>query len=295
LHTPVLLNEVIEYLKPEPGDVVVDATLGCAGHAEAVLTKISPGGSLIGVDQDEEALHCAEERLKKFSASSYRVVKANFGDLDKVLGNLNVTKVDGMIFDLGVSSLELDDATRGFSLQKDGPLDMRMDRSGDLTAYDVVNRYPEDKLVEIIRSYGEERHARIIASTLVRARRSHKISGTAELAGLIERTIGRYYRKYRIHSATRTFQAIRIEVNRELERLTAALSMIPDLLAIGGRACIISFHSLEDRIVKNQFRDYAHAGRMKILTKKPVTPAGAECSLNPRARSAKLRAAEIIG
>lgn len=299
MHTPVLLQEVIEHLNLKQGDVILDATLGCGGHAQAVLEKIVPGGSLIGVDQDEEALHHAESRLSIVGASSYRVpvvrfVKGNFSDVDNILAKFEVGSVNGMVMDLGVSSVQLDNATRGFSIAHDGPLDMRMDRSAQLTAYDVVNRYPEERLAEIIKEYGEERHARSIAARIVAQRKVNRIASTAALAGLVASTVGRHYRGLRIHPATRTFQAIRIEVNQELEKLAATLKKIPDLLIQGGRVCIISFHSLEDRIVKYQFRTFAKNGVMKIITKKPIVASRAECMSNPRSRSAKLRVAERI-
>ncbi|MDD5438584.1 MAG: 16S rRNA (cytosine(1402)-N(4))-methyltransferase RsmH [Candidatus Omnitrophica bacterium] len=294
-HTPVLLDEVIEYLKPRRGNIILDATVGCGGHAEALLRNIVPGGSLIGVDQDEEALHYADELLKRSYASSYVVVKGNFSDIDRILGGRGIRAVNGMLFDLGVSSLQLDNAGRGFSIMKNGPLDMRMDRSRALTAYDVVNRYSEDALMAMIRDLGEERHARRIASFIVRQRKTGPITTTDELADLIRKAVGVWYRSQKIHPATRTFQAVRIEVNNELDMLRRTLEKIPLFLQRGGRACVISFHSLEDRIVKHAFRGLAATGAFTVITRKPITPGRAECITNPRSRSAKLRVIEAAG
>lgn len=295
MHKTVLLNEVIRYLNPKKGDVVLDGTLGGGGHAVEILNRVSPSGLVIGIDQDEEALKFSEERLKNTGLSSYKLVKDNFKNIDLVLRKIGVDKINGAVFDLGVSSLHLDEASRGFSMANDGPLDMRMDRGAYLTAYEVVNKYSEKDLFNIIKTFGEERYASRITNRIAETRKKKKIETTSELAELIKTTIGHKYMKYKIHPATRTFQAIRMEVNNELGVIN---ELCPKLLAVlknGAKMCFISFHSLEDRIIKNFFRDNAREGKVKILTKKPITASVEEVLSNPRSRSAKLRAAEYIG
>lgn len=283
-HIPVLVKEVIENLNPSPGKVYVDGTIGGGGHAREVLKKILPGGRLIGIDLDDEALKVAEENLGDFS-EGLTLIKGNYSNLEKILQGLAIEKVDGILLDLGLSSFQLG-AGRGFSFNDMGPLDMRMDRTMELTAADIVNKFPEDRLAEIIWKYGEERMAKRIARSIVKAR---PIESARDLAQLIIRLYPKGPK--RIHPATKTFQALRIFVNDELNSLTKALEDGARILNPGGRFCVISFHSLEDRIVKDNFR---HLEGLKVLTKKPITPGPEEIMRNPRARSARLRVAEAI-
>ena len=295
MHKPVLAKEVLEYLRPQRGEIIMDATLGGTGHAGLIIEKISPGGMLIGIDKDEDAIRAAKGKLEDIDASSYILEKADFRDFDSVLRRHNIEKINGALFDLGVSSFQLDDAEKGFSFNNDGPLDMRMNKGDRLTAQYVVNKYPEHKLFEIIKTFGEERYARRIARSIVGIRKKEPFRTTTELADAVKRAVGYKYGRSRIHPATRTFQAIRIEVNSELDALKEALEKLPQFLKAGARVCVISFHSLEDRIVKNFFRDRSKEGLFRIVTKKPVTGSYEEVFDNPRARSAKLRAAEFTG
>lgn len=287
-HIPVMLNELMEYLRPEEGKTILDCTVGGGGHAEATLKVIGPQGRLIGIDQDSEALKIAQRRLRNFANVS--LIQANFRNIDTVVKVAGIAKVDGIMFDVGVSSLHLDSAERGFSIRHNGPLDMRMDRGMKFSAFDIVNSMPETELAEIFKKYGEERWHRRIARAIARERKKTRIADTAQLAALIVKTVP--YRYSRIHPATRAFQALRITVNDELEALREALTKCMDLLSPGGRICVISFHSLEDRIVKEQFRKLSGEGQLRLVTKKPVVPAEQEIAQNPRARSAKLRAGE---
>ncbi len=295
MHISVLSNEVVAFLNPEKGDVIVDATLGEGGHAGKILDKILPGGLLVGVDQDRQMLDIAHGNLEKFGRENFRLVKANFVDLDKVLKDLGVSKIDGIVFDLGICSYHLDTAERGFSIAKDAPLDMRMDLSGTLTARDVVNRYPEAELARIIKEYGEERFSRRIAGRIAEVRRTKKIETTSELAAIVAQAVGGRKGWMRTHPATRTFQAIRIEVNMELEIIEPAIEKALEAMNPGARVCVISFHSLEDRIVKNLFKKHSFDRSLNIITKKPVTPGDEEFQNNRRSRSAKLRVAEKAG
>ena len=289
-HIPVMRQELIRYLDLDKGRTVLDCTLGCAGHAEALLRELGPGGKLVGIEQDRDALDAAKERLKRFN--NCILIQANFRDIDIILAKLKIDKVDGIIFDLGVSSLQLDSAARGFSIKLDAPLDMRMDRNLRLSAFDLVNFLPQEGLSDILRKYGEERWHNRIARAILRERKKALIVGTHQLAELIKRATPARYSK--IHPATRTFQALRIAVNDELEALREALNKSLDFIRSGARICVISFHSLEDRIVKLEFRNFAKQGKLRIITKKPLTPSYEEISTNPRARSAKLRVAERI-
>lgn len=293
LHKPVMLEEVIHYLNLKPGKLIIDATIGTGGHAEEIIKRIIPGGGLIGIDRDEESLHIAQERLKSY-VDHCAFVYANFADLDSVLANLGIEKADGILFDLGVSSFQLQNPARGFSFQLEGPLDMRMDRNSYICAYDLVNNLNEEELSALLWNFGEERWHGRIARFLVRERQKRPVTTTTELAQIVLRCIpSRYrFRHYRIHPATRTFQAIRIAVNRELEILETALNKAILILGKGSRICVISFHSLEDRIVKFAFRKAEEEGLVKIITFKPLTPTSSEISLNPASRSAKLRVAE---
>ncbi|HID55575.1 TPA: 16S rRNA (cytosine(1402)-N(4))-methyltransferase RsmH [Candidatus Poribacteria bacterium] len=287
-HIPVLLDEVMCLLNPKDGGIYVDCTLGAGGHAERILQLSSPGGRLIGIDLDSEAISIARERLKRFG-DRVSFVHANFADLDDILRSLGLEGVDGVLMDLGVSWIQLSDPKRGFSFRMEAPLDMRMDRRAPLTAYEVVNTKSERELREIFRKYGEERWAGRIARRIVRCRERSPILTTKQLARIVESAVTR---RGRIHPATRVFQALRIYVNGELDNLERGLDSAIRWLKPGGRICVISFHSLEDRIVKWKFRGMkAH---LRIITPKPITPGGEEVKENPRSRSAKLRAAEAI-
>jgi 16S rRNA (cytosine1402-N4)-methyltransferase len=284
LHEPVLVAEVVNLLSE--AHVVLDQTLGSGGHAEALLD--AGVDRVVGVDRDPEALRVAGERLARFG-DRFASVRARFSEVFRIAAEAGVRAVDGVLYDLGISSLHLDRPERGFSYRAGGPLDMRMGPEG-ATAADVVNGYPEEDLVRVLREYGEERHARRIARAIVRARGRKPLETTAELTAVVAAAVPR--RRGGAHPARRTFQAIRIEVNRELEELGASLPQAAELLAPGGRLVAISYHSLEDRIVKRFLAGEEQAGRMRLLTRKPVRPGSKEADRNPRARSAKLRCAE---
>ena len=294
-HTPVMLREVLEYLDLKPGKIIVDATLGTAGHSENILERILPGGGLIGIDRDEESLLIARERLSKFGSAA-KFIHGNFVDLDTLLENLKISKIDGALFDLGISTIQLQDSGRGFSFQNEGPLDMRMDKDSYVSAYDLVNNLNEEELSTLLWNFGEERWHSRIARILVQEREKHPIATTLELADIVSRSIpSRYrHRHYRIHPATRTFQAVRIAVNRELEILEAAVNKAIAILNKKARICVISFHSLEDRVIKFAFRKAEADGLINIITPKPLTPAQSEVVANPASRSSKLRVAERI-
>ncbi len=306
LHEPVLLAEVLHYLSLQTGTTVVDCTLGGAGHADALLNVIGPEGFLLGIDQDDEALAIAKQRLARFSQQT-RFVKGNFGDLDRILSDTGLTLVDGVLYDLGVSSYQFDRPQRGFSYRFDAPLDMRMDLSQRLTAQEVVSKYSEAELAKMIRDYGEEQWAKRIARFIVQARARKPILTTFELVAEIKDAIPASARRKGPHPARRTFQALRIEVNRELERLEPSFQSAVSRLRPGGRIVIISYHSLEDRIAKRVLADLAkgcvcppelpicECGRkpqVEVLTKRAVRPTEEEITRNPRAESARLRAAE---
>lgn len=288
-----MLKEVLEYLNVRQGDIVLDATLGGGGHAHALLERVSPGGRLLGIDADRDALTRAGERLRDFDGS-FMLVRGNFRDVDTIAAREGVGHLDAALFDVGVSSYQLDNAARGFSIKADGPLDMRMDADGRIRARDIVNKYTEETLSDIIKMFGEERFHRRIAGAIVDARRQKPIETTAELAAVIHRAVGRRYERRGIDPATRTFQALRIAVNDELDALREGLQKAIGLLREGGRIAVISFHSLEDRIAKHLFRESAKNGIVRVITKKPVTPSQVEVVENLRARSAKLRVAERI-
>ena len=291
-HKSVLLNEVLQWLDPKPGQTIVDGTLGRAGHASEILRMVSPKGRLLGFDKDPEALDESKKILEDFG-DRIMLFKEDFKNIPLKLESLG-QKADAMLLDLGVSSPQLDNAERGFSFKAQGPLDMRMDPSNSLTAKEVVNSYPKKDLADIFWKYGEERFSRRIAEKIAEVRESRRINTTSELESIIWQSVPASYRHGRIHPATRVFQAIRIEVNKEIEALELFLLRALDVLSEGGRLVIISFHSLEDRIVKNAFRDFAKNGRGKVLTKKPVIAASNEIQENPRSRSAKLRAFQKI-
>jgi 16S rRNA (cytosine1402-N4)-methyltransferase len=284
-HASVLLDASLELLAVRPGGFYVDGTLGPGGHAEAILERSSPTGRVLGVDMDGEALQEARVRLERFGERAL-LAHADFREVPELLGDRSA---DGILLDLGVSSLQLDAPERGFSFRQDGPLDMRMDRSQRESAAEIVKRTGEAELAELIHAYGEEPRARRVARAIVLARRRAPIRTTSELASVVRRAAART--RPGLDPATRTFQALRIAVNRELLGLKQALARLARCLAPGGRMVVIAFHSLEDREVKHEFRALAGEG-FRILTKKPLRPAEDEALRNPRARSAKLRALE---
>lgn len=307
MHIPVLLQEIITALRPHPGGVYLDATVGAGGHAAAILEHSSPDGQLFGFDQDQRALELAAQALSRFDQRVH-LIHANFDRLAEIAQGQQIPPVDGLLLDLGVSSMHLDQPERGFSFQADGPLDMRMDSTGGQTAADLVNYLPEEELANLIYRYGEERHSRRIARAIVKARPIHR---TGELAQLVAKAAG-YSRQeqIRIHPATRTFQALRIATNDELGALERVLPQAIARLKPGGRLAVISFHSLEDRIVKQFFRQESqdcicppeqpvctcrHKATIDIITKRPIVPNLSEIDANPRARSAKLRVVELKG
>jgi 16S rRNA (cytosine1402-N4)-methyltransferase len=296
-HVPVLLSEVIAGLAPRPGGRYLDGTVGGGGHAAAILAASIPDGLLVGLDADPAALAAAGERLAAFGERA-RLMHGNFRDMAQLANAAGVERLDGILLDLGVSSHQLDAPERGFSFLADAPLDMRMDPTAEDTAADLVDQLPESELADMIYRYGEERGSRRIARAIVEARRKQKIATTNALAAIVERAMGG--RRGKIHPATRTFQALRIAVNRELESLDEALPQAVELLVPGGRLAVIAFHSLEDRIVKQFFRAESGYGgadttaRLRIITKKPIEAREEETRSNPRARSAKLRIAERI-
>jgi len=300
IHKPVLLKEVIELLDIKPDGIYLDATVGGGGHAYEIAKRLQ-NGLLIGLDWDAQALEYARRCLKPFK-DKVKLIQANFRDLEGVLEGLDIDQADGMLFDLGLSSIHLDTPQRGFSFRRDGPLDMRMDRENNsLTAAEIVNTYSRDELIKILKEYGEERWAPRIANVIIEARRQRPLETTCQLAELVTGAIpAAARRKMKIHPATRTFQALRIEVNDELENLRLSLEAGFRRLALGGMIVVISFHSLEDRIVKRFF--YAKAGKGTYLGErlkeaelfKLVRPSSGEIAANPRARSAKLRVARKV-
>jgi 16S rRNA (cytosine1402-N4)-methyltransferase len=297
-HIPVLVEEVVLSLRPQAQGVYVDATLGEGGHAEALLRASAPSGRLIGIDRDAEVLERARQRLAAFGPR-VDIVHGHAADLRNSLDRLQVAQADGVLLDLGVSSYQLETAERGFSFAREGPLDMRMDRTAEQTAATLVNTLEEWELANVIRRYGEEHWARRIARAILRARRHAPLQTTQELAAVITQVIPPSARPPRIHPATRTFQALRIAVNQELSRLEESLSRAIACLRPGGRLCVIAYHSLEDRIVKRTFQAYATSQantspRVHLLTRKPVICTRAERQVNPRARSAKLRVLERV-
>ena len=290
-HVPVLLNEVLGYLNLSAGKTILDATIGYAGHASKILELIAPNGFLIGIDKDIEALNIAKNNLSAFDGK-YVLLKDDFRNLERDLSQLNINKLDGILFDLGVSSLQLEKPERGFSIRYDGPLDMRMDASSQRRARDLVNSCSFDELVAILKEFGEEPKAKSIARLIIEHRKKIPLTTTRGLRDLVEKAY--HYKRYKIHPATKTFQAFRIAVNDELESLKSGLEKIVKFMAPASRLCVISFHSLEDRIVKNYFKKLAISGVAKIITKKPVTPSKEEMENNPRSRSAKLRVIEKV-
>jgi 16S rRNA (cytosine1402-N4)-methyltransferase len=287
-HIPVLLEETIEALAILPGGRYIDCTLGAGGHANAILERSLPGGQLLGIDADPEAIAVARARLEAHKRTTL-LINDNFANLRAIATRCDFFPVHGILFDLGLSSLQLESSGRGFSFNRDEPLDMRLSPRQEVTAADIVNTSPEMELARLIKTLGEERYSRRIAHHIVKER---PIKTTLELAGVIERAVGG--RRGRIHPATRTFQALRIAVNHELEHLESALEQATGLLGLGGRLVVISYHSLDDRIVKRFMREEAGKENLRLVYKKVITPSLAEVHFNPRSRSAKLRAAERI-
>ena len=306
VHKSVLLKETIDGLKIKPDGIYVDGTLGGGGHASEVARRLSDKGSIIGIDQDAAAIEAAGIRLKDFG-EKVTIVRSNYCDMKSQLGKLGIDKVDGIVLDLGVSSYQLDTADRGFSYREDAPLDMRMDQRSEMTARDIVNDYSEMDLYRVIRDYGEDKFAKNIARHIVRERAKRPIETTGELTEVIRHAIPMKFQKKTGHPAKRTFQAIRIELNRELDVLRDSLDDMIDMLNPGGRLCIITFHSLEDRIVKTNFKKNENpctcppdfpvcvCGKKslgKMLTRKPILPSEEELEYNKRSKSAKLRVFE---
>lgn len=287
-HLPVMCGEVIEVLAPVEGGIYVDATVGLGGHSEMILEKIGQGGRVVGIDRDENALARAAERLRD---SRLVLKKGSFSDIETILHSEGIAGADGVLFDLGVSMMQLKDPDRGFSFHSNERLDMRMDRSQEVSAWDVVNGYSEKELVRILKEYGEEYRAARIVRSIVQYRNKKRIDTCAELAEIISRATGR---TGKVHPATKTFQALRIEVNRELDELKKGLDASVRILKKGGRLCVISYHSLEDRVVKHFIRDKAKAEIVNPLQKKPLIPDTGEIRANPSSRSAKLRGAEKL-
>ena len=318
-HIPVLRNEVVDFLKPKSEGVYVDATVGLGGHSWWILEQSSPSGRLIGIDLDVHALAIVEKRLKIFK-ERFSLVQGNFAQIHRLLLEFGISEVDGVLLDLGVSSLQLDSPDRGFSFQRAGPLDMRMDVEMSICAADIINDWPSERLADIFRKYGEERFAKRIADKIVSVRKKKSIETTLQLAGIIENVYSynntrsklkqpHKLRNRSIHPATRVFQAIRIAVNMEFDNLSEGLDGAVAALKPGGVLCVISFHSLEDRIVKRHFHKCAkscicppkipiciceHKKRLDIVTNRPIVPSEKEIASNPRARSAKLRVATRV-
>ncbi|OGW83116.1 MAG: 16S rRNA (cytosine(1402)-N(4))-methyltransferase [Omnitrophica bacterium RIFCSPLOWO2_01_FULL_45_10] len=289
-----MVKEAISSLNLKRGDTALDATIDGGGHAKEILKKILPDGKLIGLDADENILERAKETLKDFEGH-FKLVNENFRDMDRVLlKEGSIKNLNAALFDLGLSSYQLENSARGFSIKESGPLDMRMDARINLTAYTIVNRFKERDLSDLIARYGEERYHSRIAKAIALERSKGPITTTKELAEVIRRAVGYRYSRQKIDPATRTFQAIRIIVNDELTALEEGLKKAVAWLASGARICVISFHSLEDRIVKNIFKGYFRLGILKIVTKKPLRPMREEVLSNPRSRSAKLRVAERL-
>jgi 16S rRNA (cytosine1402-N4)-methyltransferase len=307
-HRPVLVHPLIESLQPRPGQTYIDGTLGAGGYVAAFLDHVLPGGRILAIDRDPAAVALARQR---FADRGDAVIPAqgDFADMESIAAAHRISRVDGVVLDLGISSVQLDDPQRGFSFRQPGPLDMRMDPREGASAADLVNEWPEADLAALIRTYGDERFARGIAAAIVRSRAQRRITSTTQLSQLVERTIPHRFWPKRIHPATRTFQALRIEVNHELESLNAGLQAAIRIIRPGGRLGVVSFHSLEDTIVKNALHvaaqnclcppqqthcTCAHRASLLLLSRKAIKPDAAELATNPRARSARLRIAERL-
>lgn len=291
-HEPVLLEEVLALLKPQLGQVVVDGTLGSGGHAREILQYLGSQGRLIGIDQDPDALKRAKQNLQMYPQIEF--IQDHFTRIDEILTGLNLPAADAVLLDIGVSTEQLEDARRGFSFLKEGPLDMRMDPGTPLRAQDLVNDLSQEDLEKLFRTYGEERWARRVARRVVRERATRPIETTTDLVRIVQEAVPRSFHFGPRHPAMRVFQALRISVNEELKALEEGLPKALQILCPGGRLAVICFHSLEDRIVKQTFRSWAAQAKVQILTRKPLGPKREEIERNPRSRSAKLRGVEKI-
>ncbi|NQU82695.1 MAG: 16S rRNA (cytosine(1402)-N(4))-methyltransferase RsmH [Parcubacteria group bacterium] len=289
MHIPVLQKEVLEYLDVESNEDYIDATVGFAGHTKAILEKNAPDGRVLGIELDNDLY----KRLEEKNYERLVLVNDSYANLEKIVEEKRFNKAKGIILDFGFSSWHIDESGRGFSFQKDEPLDMRFNQQGELTAYEIVNGWPKEEIEKLIYSFGEERFARLIAQSIIDTRKKQKIETTLQLAEAVKNGVPVKFHFGRIHPATKTFQALRIVVNEELESINKVMPQVLKVLKKKGRIVVISFHSLEDRIIKNFFRDRERKGDIKILTKKPVIACLEELDNNPRARSAKLRAAII--
>ena len=287
-HIPVLLNEVLKYLNPRPNQNFVDATVGDGGHARAILENIAPNGKLIAIDRDVDSMIRAQSNLKEFE-NRVLFINDSFGNILKIVRESGFNQIEGILFDFGMSTSQLENSGRGFSFQKDEILDMRYDTKIPITAEDILNDYSEIELFEIFKKLGEEPKSKIIVRAVVNARKKKRIRTTKELAGIIEKVLRR---RGKLHPATLIFQALRIEVNQELLEIEKALVDVPKVLPSGGRAAFISFHSLEDRLIKIWAKDLSKKNIIKILNKKPLTVSAEELRANPKSRSAKLRVIE---
>lgn len=294
MHIPVLKKEVVEYLDPGLGDKIIDSTFAEGGHSLEIINHIGPEGKVLGIETDSELFKRVKEesRINKFD--NFILVNDSYTNLEKIIKESGFEKIDGILFDLGLSSWHLEKSGRGFTFQKLEPLDMRFNPKEFLTAADIVNNSSFDELMKVLREYGEERFAKPIVKKILEERKQKRIKTTSELVDVIESVVPGWYKRKRIHFATKTFQALRIAVNNELSNLTVALNVLPNVLKADGRVVVISFHGLEDKIVKNKFREWKEEGQFEILTKKPIVPTQAEIESNPRSRSAKLRAARKL-
>ena len=302
-HVSVLLDETIEGLNINPDGIYFDGTLGGGGHSYEILKRLTGKGILIGVDQDGDAIDAASERLKEFEGK-FQLVRSNYSEIETILNDLKISKIDGIVLDLGVSSYQIDNLERGFSYKEDAPLDMRMDQRQLLNAADVVNGYTEEQLIAMLRDYGEERYAKSIAKAIIEGRKDRPIATTQELSDIVKNAVPKKYQIAKGHPAKKTFQAIRIEVNNELNILKTTLDKMIEHLNPGGRICVITFHSLEDRIVKLNFRNNenpctcppdfpvcvcGNKSKGKVITRKPIVPSDEEVENNKRSKSSKLR------
>ena len=291
-HIPVMLPEVLTYLSPKPGQTLFDATAGCGGYAEAIRERLGGRGLVLAADRDPQMARVTRDRLGSGFGAPFRVFEGLFSQVEDVLAEADVRKVDGLVADLGVASPQIDQPDRGFSYRHDGPLSMKMSPEGDLSADVIVNHWPEKSLADVIYRYGEERFSRRIARSICRRRREAPIRSTAELAEIIRRAMPQGPRKH--HPARKSFQAIRVACNREIEELEALVETLPRVLAQDGRAVIVSYHSLEDRVVKQAFTKGAKSEVYEVLTRRVVRPSAEETAANPRSRSARLRAVRCI-
>lgn len=287
IHYSVLLDEVLQYLKPESGGIYVDGTMGLGGHSSAILEKSAPSGRLIAFEWDANAIKQSEKRLSPFEGR-YEIIRRNFGEIKEGLESIGVSEIDGLVIDIGLSSLQLDLGERGFTFRKEEPLDMRMDERGGVTAAGLVNGCSHEELADIFYYYGEEKQARPMAAAIVEARKKEQISTSTQLAEILAGAVPRKFHPKKIHVATKVFQALRIAVNRELENLAAILEDGVGFLKPGASFCVISFHSLEDRMVKRKFKENKE---LDVVTTKPVVPSSSEIRENSRSRSARLRVA----